>query len=176
VRIAAFDRRLAACVAVTSPYEPGAWLHAANPLMLDQLAGHLGGPYIVMEMAEGFELPELAPRLRCPLLVLGAGRDLVVPPAESQRLAAAADGLGTLLWYPRAGHGLYEIMPTWTADVAAWLGMILDEPDTVPVNQGESTGVDSLSQSGPGDATEFDAARQTAPPAAASEMDVSPSV
>lgn len=145
VRIAATDRRLFACVAVTPPYEPGAWLHAANPLMLEQLAGHLGGPYIVMELAEGFELPELMPRLRCPLLVLGAGRDLVVPPSESQRLAAAAGDLGTLLWYPRAGHGLYEILPTWTADVASWLGAVLDEHDGSRPTFAESTRVDSQS-------------------------------
>lgn len=176
VRIAAFDRRLAACVAVTPPYEPGAWLHAANPLMLDQLAGHLGGPYIVMEMTEGFELPDLAPRLRCPLLVLGAGRDLVVPPAESQRLAAAASELGTLLWYPRAGHGLYEIVPTWTADVAAWLGMILDEPESVPVTAQQSTGVDSMSQAVADDSTGFDAASQAAPPAAQLDSDASPAL
>lgn len=146
VRIAANDRRLLACVAVTPPYEPSAWLHAANPLMLDQLAGHLGGPYVVMELAEGFELPELMPRLRCPLLVLGAGRDLVVPPTESQRLAAAAGDLGTLLWYPRGGHGLFDIVPTWTADVAAWLGAILDDQDSVSPLRLESTPVDSESQ------------------------------
>ncbi len=146
VRIAANDRRLLACVAVTPPYEPSTWLYAANPLMLDQLAGHLGGPYVVMEVAEGFELPELMPRLRCPLLVLGAGRDLVVPPAESQRLAAAAGDLGTLLWYPRGGHGLFEIVPTWTADVAAWLGAILDGQEDVSPLRAESTEVDYQAQ------------------------------
>ncbi len=153
VRIAAYDRRLAACVAVTPPFEPGSWLYAANPLMLEQLAGHLGGPYIVMELAEGFDLPEITGWLRCPLLVLGAGRDLVVPPSESQRLAAAAGDLGTLLWYPRAGHGLYEILPTWTADVAAWLGAILDEPHA-PAPEHESTRVDSHAQPAPEPADE----------------------
>lgn len=153
VRIAAHDRRLAACVAVTPPYEPGSWLYAANPLMLDQLAGHLGGPYIVMELAEGFELPEMTGWLRCPLLVLGAGRDLIVPPSESQRLAAAAGDLGTLLWYPRAGHGLYEILPTWTADVAAWLGAILDEP-LAPAPERASTRVDLQPQPAPEPAAE----------------------
>ncbi len=145
VRIAARDRRLAACVAVTPPFEPGSWLYAANPLMLDQLAGHLGGPYIVMELAEGFELPEMTGWLRCPLLVLGAGRDLIVPPSESQRLTAAAGELGTLLWYPRAGHGLYEIVSTWTTDVAAWLGAILDEPQPAKPEP-KSTQVDSQAQ------------------------------
>jgi len=79
--------------------------------------------------------------------VLGAGRDLVVPPAEAQRLAAAAGDLGTLLWYPRGGHGLYEIVSTWTADVATWLGAILAEPDGVAIPKSESTGVDSHSRS-----------------------------
>jgi dienelactone hydrolase len=153
VRIAAHDRRLAACVAVTPPFEPGAWLYAANPLMLDQLAGHLGGPYIVMELAEGFDLPEMAAWLRCPLLVLGAGHDLIVPPSESQRLAAAAGDLGTLLWYPRASHGLYEIMSTWTTDVAAWLGTILDEP-RVALPERPSTRVDARPQLSPDQAAE----------------------
>lgn len=145
VRSAAHDRRLTACVAVTPPFEPSAWLYAANPLMLDQLAGHLGGPYIAMELTEGFDLPEITAWLRCPLLVLGAGHDLIVPPSESQRLAAAAGDLGTLLWYPRAGHGLYEIMSTWTADVAAWFGAIFDESQ-IPSGEHRSTRVDSQSQ------------------------------
>jgi alpha-beta hydrolase superfamily lysophospholipase len=55
------------------------------------------------------------------VLVLGAGRDLIVPPAEAARYCAAAGERGTLLWYPDGSHGLYEALPDWTEDAARWL-------------------------------------------------------
>ncbi len=125
VRSAAYDRRIAACVAVTPPYDPRLWLHAANALLFEQLAALAGGPEAMERLAADFALPEVVRRLRCPLLVLGAGRDLVVPPGEALRLCAAAGSLGTLVWYPDGGHGLYGEVAGWTEDVARWLATLL---------------------------------------------------
>jgi len=139
LRGAAFDRRVAACVAVTSPYDARDWLSHANVLLFDQLAGLAGGRDAVGRLAADFALPEVVPRLRCPLLVLGAGRDLVVPPGEALRLCAAAGPLGTLLWYPDGGHGLYDFVSDWTDDVGRWLAVVLDT-DQAPIHP--STQVD----------------------------------
>ena len=125
VRGAAFDRRIAACVTVTSPYDPGGWLGACNALLLDQLGALAGGRDALGRLAQGFALPGVAHRLRCPLLVLGAGRDMVVPPGEALRLCAGAGPLGTLVWYPEGGHGLYDLVPVWTEDAARWLAVVL---------------------------------------------------
>lgn len=126
VRSAALDRRIAACVAITPPYDATPWLWHAQPLLLDQLVALAGSEDELERLAAGFALPAVVGRLRCPLLVLGAGRDLVVPPREAIRLSAAAGDLATLLWYPNGGHALYEAIPAWTDDVARWLVAVLD--------------------------------------------------
>lgn len=121
VRTAALDRRVAAVVAVTPPYDPVRWLPDANALLLAHLAIGAGGTAELFALAPSFSLVPYAPRLRSPLLVLGAGRDLLVPPDEALALAGAARERATLLWYPDAAHGLYAEIPDWTTTVAAWL-------------------------------------------------------
>lgn len=120
VRIAAADRRLTAAVAVTPPFDARSWLPLAGPLLHDYLALQAGAGHRLPILAEGFALPDAARRLRVPLLVFGGGRDLVVPPAEALRTAAAARG-STLIWYADGGHGLFDRIPVWTADAAGWL-------------------------------------------------------
>lgn len=132
VRAAAFDRRIAAVIAVTPPYEPGRWLTAANPLLIEQLAAACGGAAEIADLADGFALPGVVSRLQCPLLVFGAGRDLVVPPLEAPRLCAAAGDLGTLLWFSAGSHGLYEAVDLWADDAARWLAAVMaDDGSTV---------------------------------------------
>jgi len=135
VRAAALDRRIAACVAVTPPYDARPWLGAATPLLFDQLAAFAGGPDRAAELAAQFALPDVMVRMRCPLLVLGAGRDLVVPPGDAVRLAAAAGDLGTLVWFPDAAHGLYDRVDTWTDDAARWLSTVLGPYRPFPSTQ-----------------------------------------
>jgi alpha-beta hydrolase superfamily lysophospholipase len=140
VRTAALDHRVRATVAVTPPYDPTSWLPAANGLLLAHLASGFGGYQALYDLAPAFSLVPYASRLVSPLLALGAGRDLLVPPNEALRLCAAAGDRGALLWYPDAGHGLYAELADWTALVAAWLrDALVDGVATSP-----STWVDRL--------------------------------
>jgi alpha-beta hydrolase superfamily lysophospholipase len=122
-RAASADRRIAAIVAVTPPYDARVWLAGAQPLLKRHLATLAGGANRAVRLAGAFAVPELLPRTRCPVLVLGAGRDVIVPPHEAMRYCAAVADRGTLLWYPEGSHGLYEYLPEWTAEAAAWLQM-----------------------------------------------------
>lgn len=124
VRCAVSDRRIAAVVAVTPPYDAVAWLPRANPVLVDLVGALTDGTAGVTALAAGFALPDLVGRLRCPLLVCGAARDLLVPPPESVRLASAVGELATLLWFPRGGHGLFGAMEEWTADASRWLATL----------------------------------------------------
>ena len=139
-RIAATDRRVAATVAVTPPFDAEAWLPLAGPLLRDHLAVHLGGVERIPSVVAGFALAGLVERVRTPLLVLGAGHDLVVPPAEAIRLAAAGAGNATLTWYAMGAHGLFNLIPLWTADAARWLAAQLTAPSTrvdgMPIQSG----------------------------------------
>jgi 2,6-dihydroxypseudooxynicotine hydrolase len=125
VRAAALDRRIAACITVTSPYDPSEWVHAVNPIVRDQLIGIGGDDQGLEDLASAFELRDITHRVRCPLLIFGAGRDFVVPPEESLRLAAATAPQSTLVWYPTGGHGLYRYLDDWSAVAARWLSVLL---------------------------------------------------
>jgi hypothetical protein len=78
-------------------------------------------PNWVDELLQEFSLGEVVSKLRSPLLVIGAGRDLVVPSEESLHLAAAAGELATLVWYRHGSHGLYEHLDDWTNLSAEWI-------------------------------------------------------
>ena len=120
-RAAANDRRVGAVVAVTPPYDPRSWLARAQPLSRRHLATIAGGEEHLARLAAGFALPGIVERAKCPVLVIGAGRDLIVPPEEAVRYCIAAGDRGTLLWYPDGRHGLYAEVADWTSEAARWL-------------------------------------------------------
>lgn len=122
IRCAAYDRRILCAVAVTPPFDPARWLHRASPLLLSQLGSLIDDPDLdPFEQADLFSLHDIAPRVRCPVLVFGGARDLVVPPSESELLTARLGALGTLAWYPSGGHCLFAELPSWTAEAATWM-------------------------------------------------------
>ncbi|MFN8590153.1 MAG: alpha/beta fold hydrolase [Thermomicrobiales bacterium] len=120
-RVAAADRRIGAVVAVTPPYDPRVWLSHAQPLLQRHLIAQAGGVERARRLAAEFALPGVVSRVRCPLLVIGAGRDLIVPPEEALRYCAEAGINGTLVWYPDGHHAVYEELPDWTRLSARWL-------------------------------------------------------
>src|SRR5215211_2480577 len=122
---AANDRRVGAVVAVTPPYDPRPWLARAQPLLRRHLAAIAGGEEQLTRLTSGFALPGVIKRVRCPVLVFGAGRDLIVPPEEAIRFCVAAGERGTLFWYPDGRHGLYEELSDWTTEAARWLNTVL---------------------------------------------------
>jgi 2,6-dihydroxypseudooxynicotine hydrolase len=122
---AASDRRISAVVAVTPPYDPRPWLGRAQPLLRRHLAMLAGGESRLRRLTAEFALPGVVARIRCPILVVGAGRDLIVPPEEAIRFCAEAGERGTLLWYPDGAHGLYDMLPDWTTEAASWLTAVL---------------------------------------------------
>ena len=122
---AAHDRRVGAIVAVTPPFDPRPWFARAQPLLRRHLATIAGGEEHLTRLTSEFALPDVIGRVRCPVLVFGAGRDLVVPPEEAIRFCVAVRDRGTLHWYPDGRHGLYEELSDWTAEAARWLSLVL---------------------------------------------------
>ena len=126
LRAAAMDRRIAGVVAVTPPFEPRLWVNSINPIVAQQLVSLAGRAHSVPIMLEDFSLVDVLPKVKCPVLVFGAARDLVIPPEEAIRLTGALDSLGTLVWYEDGGHGLYDRIEEWTGVSARWLQALLD--------------------------------------------------
>ncbi len=125
IRCAAYDRRIMSVVAVTPPFDPARWIGRASPLLMQQLGGMMDtladDPY---EAASRYSLYECVSRLKSPVLVFGAGHDLVVPPSEAQLLAVRGGALASLVWYPHSGHCLYDAIPAWTAEAATWISSV----------------------------------------------------
>jgi pimeloyl-ACP methyl ester carboxylesterase len=125
VRCAAYDRRIMSVVAVTPPYDPARWITHASPILIRQLSDLSGDTSEEFWTSlDRFSLHDVVPLVKAPMLVVGAARDVVVPPSESQLLAARAGELGTLVWYPNSGHCLYDEIPAWSNEAATWISSV----------------------------------------------------
>lgn len=121
LRCAAYDRRIAGIVAVTAPMTPARWIDRISPILGDELLAMTGSDAAsIVTLAQHLDLTETLSRVHCPVLAIGAGRDAIVPPNESQRIAEAFGPMGTLDWFPQSGHCLYDQIETWTLDAARW--------------------------------------------------------
>ncbi|MGC4192689.1 MAG: alpha/beta fold hydrolase [Thermomicrobiales bacterium] len=143
IRCAAYDRRIAGVVAVTAPVEPERWAGRISPLLGEQLMAMTGqDASSLMSLARDLDLAAVLPKVACPVLVIGAGRDVIVPPGESQRLAQSLGALATLDWFGSAGHCVYDHIGTWTADVARWTTAVFDAQNELAapaVNRAEAS-------------------------------------
>jgi pimeloyl-ACP methyl ester carboxylesterase len=132
LRCLAYDRRIAGAAAVTPPFEPARWLDHVSPLIREEMERlfETRDPAELRQIAASFSLTDVTAHIQRPVLVLGGGRDMVVPPSDSTRLAASLGPLATLAWYPNGGHALYGEIPAWTADVAYWMRAIQQRQST----------------------------------------------
>ena len=121
LRASTRDRRMAGAIAVTPPFDPAPWWRYVNPLVRQQLLSFSASPAAERDVLARFSLRGDLERLRSPILLFGAGRDLVVPPEETLAIAADAGELATVCWFPRGSHGLYAEIPEWTTLAARWV-------------------------------------------------------
>jgi alpha-beta hydrolase superfamily lysophospholipase len=125
MRSLAYDRRILAAVAVTPAFDPARWLGHTSPILQNQVQSLAAAGEVPFEQQlAGFGLGGVVSRIRRPVLVYGAGRDLIVPPNDSQLLASHLGRIATLVWFADGGHCLYDRIPQWTAESAEWLDAI----------------------------------------------------
>lgn len=127
-RMAASDRRIGAVVTLTPPFDPRPWVAAINPMVASQLVSLAGQAASIQVLIADFSLVDVVARIRCPALVFGAARDLVVPPEEAVKLTSALGELGTLVWYPDGAHCLYDRVDDWSMVTADWLADLFELP------------------------------------------------
>lgn len=125
IRIASKHPGIMAAVAVTPAVQPENWMLHASPMLVAEFSE-------LQELAEsesfvqGFNALTAADQSVQPILIFGAGRDMVVPPNESQYLAERVGERATLIWYPELGHCLYVAVDQWTFEAATWISAIGD--------------------------------------------------
>jgi pimeloyl-ACP methyl ester carboxylesterase len=121
LRAAALDRRIGAVMAVSPPFEPRFWAPNVPPpaaRFLVALAGQAASlPYALQD----FGVSDLLHRIKCPVLVVGAGQDQLIPPSESMHVAASLGDLATMIWYDQSGHCAYDQIDDWMDIAAQWL-------------------------------------------------------
>jgi dienelactone hydrolase len=138
VRAAAREPRIGAVVLISPPFDPTAWPALRDPLMARQLLMLADDGRDPREVIDSFSLKSSLAHWDRPALIFGAGADLVAPPDEADRVAYAMGDWATLIRYPYACHGLFDVIDDWPYVVAQWLS-VLNQP--VPA-QPESTQVD----------------------------------
>lgn len=119
---AAVNPAVAACVAVTPPFDPAPYADYVHPFVMAEIAA-LCGVSVTQARARARDLSCLPfiDRVYCPSLVIGAGLDVIVPPTEAHRLYEALPGQKMFLFLRRGTHvGLSQI-EIWTAAAADWL-------------------------------------------------------
>lgn len=127
LRCAAYDRRIAGVVAVTAPVQPERWIDRISPVLGGELvAMTTASDTTLASLAQHLDLRPILPKISCPVLVIGAGRDMVVPPSESQQLAQALGPLATLDWFSQSGHCVYDHIGTWVLDAACWTSAVIE--------------------------------------------------
>ncbi|MGB3328738.1 MAG: alpha/beta fold hydrolase [Thermomicrobiales bacterium] len=127
LRCAAYDRRIAGVVAVTAPVQPDRWIGRISPLLRSELLAMTpSGDASLPALVEHLDLRPIVEKIACPVLVVGAGHDMVVPPTESQHLAQLLGPLATLDWFSESSHCVYDQIGTWVGDAARWATAVFE--------------------------------------------------
>jgi len=121
LRAAALDRRIGAVIAVSPPFEPRYWAANVPPVAARHLVALAGQAASLPFALQDFGVSDLLHRIKCPVLVVGAGQDQLIPSSESMHVAASLGDLATMIWYEQSGHCAYDQIDDWTEVAAQWL-------------------------------------------------------
>lgn len=104
-RVAAFEKRLTAAVAVAGPYSFGDFWDDLPPNTKETVRHHTGAGNEdeARAAAERLSLEGVAPRITMPLLVIFGRQDRLIPYQQAERLAAEAPG-AQLVMYEEGNH------------------------------------------------------------------------
>ncbi len=128
-RCAAYEKRLTATVALAGPYQFDLDWDDLPPQTRATFQVRSGAESAVQarELAGRLTLAEAAREITGPLLVVGGGRDTIVPAHHAERLAKEAPG-AELLLYPDGSHGVTNRAYESRSRMADWLAAHLKEP------------------------------------------------
>jgi 2,6-dihydroxypseudooxynicotine hydrolase len=122
IRMASHESRVKAVAAISPPYSADIYWNVTLANMRRELAAlydtderEMGGAI------ERITLSEMLPRLRCPLLVAGGGRDLITPGTEAWRIFENACCERELIFYPSGAHDCFNVISDLRPRVLSWL-------------------------------------------------------
>jgi len=126
-RAAAYEKRIRACISLTGPFDFAEAFDRAPPLTR---AAFSARAFCTTEdearkVAARMTLVEAAPRITCPLHVVGGALDRVLPPDHAARLAQSASGPVTLTMIPDGTHVANNRPYKYRPQVADWMAECL---------------------------------------------------
>jgi len=136
LRAAALDRRIGAVIAVSPPFEPRFWAASVPPVAARHLVALAGQAASLPYALQDFGVSDVLHRIKCPVLVVGAAQDRLIPSTEAMHVAASLGDLATLIWYEQSGHCAYDQIDDWMEVASQWLFGAFgfeEEPDPTPV-------------------------------------------
>lgn len=123
IRISRRMPNVMAVVAVTPAAQPARWMQHSSSILRAEMRD-VTNNHNQTRFAERFDAIAAASQTTQPMLIFGAGRDMIVPPNESQRLAASLGDRATYIWYPDIGHCLYAAGDQWAWEAATWIAAV----------------------------------------------------
>ena len=122
IRMASHDSRIRAVAAISPPYSADIYWNVTLASMRRELAAL----YNLEEEEMGatvdrITLADMLPRLRCPLLVAGGGRDMITPGSEAWRIFEDARCDRELIYYPEGAHDCFNVMADLRPRVVDWI-------------------------------------------------------
>ncbi len=139
IRMASHDRRIKAVAAISPPYSADIYWNVTLASMRRELAALYNMDEREMGVAiERITLAEMLPRLGCPLLVAGGGRDLITPGTEAWRIFEDARCERELIYYPDGAHDCFNVMADLRPRVVSWLARRLERHHRAPMRDSEA--------------------------------------
>jgi dienelactone hydrolase len=123
-RVAAFERRLMAAVAVTGLYAFPVW-ETLSPMLRTILTLRAGGESAARVFASAVDLSPVSAKITIPLLVVAGGDDPMVSADDARRLAREVPS-STLLEVAHGDHLCANRRWEWQTTVADWVAKRLD--------------------------------------------------
>lgn len=136
LRAAALDRRISAVIAVSPPFEPRFWAANVPPVAARHLVALAGQAASLPYALQDFGVSDVLHRIKCPVLVVGAAQDQLIPSSEAMHVASSLGDLATLIWYEQSGHCAYDQIDDWMEVASQWLFGAFgfeEEPEPEPV-------------------------------------------
>jgi 2,6-dihydroxypseudooxynicotine hydrolase len=129
-RAAAYEPRVKACISLSGPYD-WAEIWGQLPLLTREafrVRSHKRTPEEALEHGRSLTLGEAARRLACPLFIVGAKLDRLIPYQHAERIAAEARGPVELLVVEDGGHNANNRPYRYRSRSADWMAAQLGLP------------------------------------------------
>ena len=122
-RSAAFEKRIKACIALCGPFDWGDAWESLPELTREafRVRSHLAGMEDAKRHATTLSLKGTAEKIECPLFVLGAKLDRVIPWKNAERLAQEAKGPVEFLLLEDGNHVANNRAYKWRVQTADWM-------------------------------------------------------